>query len=343
MTEAAARGADVSPAPTSRPDRTERAGDDVTIGVDVGGTKVAAGLVTADGRILAKTRRDTRPKNAGETLAAIVDVIGELRGGEGGEGVRAVGIGAAGFVDEQRARVLFAPNLASWRNEPLAVEVGAAVHLPVVVENDANAAAWGEAFHGAGRGEDFQVCITVGTGIGVGIVIDGRLYRGRWGVAAESGHMRVEPNGRPCGCGNRGCWEQYASGNALVREARWRAAEDREAAAQLLALGDGTPEGVTGRHVSTAAGLGDPVAVAAFEACARWLGQGLADLAATLDPGVFVIGGGVSEAGATLLDPTRRAFREALTVSHYRPLAEVRGAILGNDAGIVGAADLARR
>ena len=332
-----------APAPTSSPLRAERGGDEVTIGVDVGGTKVAAGIVTADGRILVKTRRDTPPKNAAGTLAAIVDAIEELRAHEQGAGVQAVGIGAAGFVDERRSRVLFAPNVADWRNEPLASEVMARVDLPVVVENDADAAAWGEAFHGAGRGEDFQVCVTVGTGIGGGIVIDGQLYRGRWGVAAEIGHYRVEPDGRPCGCGNRGCWEQYASGKALVREARSRAAEERSSASRLLALGDGTPEGVMGKHVTQAAKEGDPVAIASFEACARWLGQGMADLAAILDPGVFVIGGGVSEAGALLLDPAREAFRAALTVSHFRPVAEVRGAILGNDAGIVGAADLARR
>ncbi|MGN6243478.1 MAG: ROK family glucokinase [Motilibacteraceae bacterium] len=314
-----------------------------TIGVDVGGTKVAAGVVADDGTILAKTRRDTPAKSSSGTLEAIVAVIEELRATADGAQVEAVGIGAAGFIDERRATVLFAPNVANWRDEPLADEVRQRTGLPTVVENDANAAAWGEARHGAGRGEDHLVCVTVGTGIGGGIVVDGRLYRGRWGVAAEIGHLRVEPNGRPCGCGNRGCWEQYASGNALVREARWRAAEDRDAANLLLSLGDGTPEGVEGKDVTAAAQKGDPIAVASFEAVARWLGQGMADLAAVLDPGAFVVGGGVSEAGELLLEPTRRAYAEALTGHGHRPYADIRAATLGNDAGIVGAADLARR
>jgi glucokinase len=240
--------------------------------------------------------------------------------------------------------VLFAPNVADWKDaEPLKELVERRVGLPVVVENDANAAAWGEAVFGGGRGERFIVCVTVGTGIGGGIVVDGELYRGRWGIAAEVGHYRVEPNGRPCGCGNRGCWEQYASGNALVREARWRSAEQREDAALMLSLGDGTPEGVVGAHITEAARLGDPVAIASFEACGKWLGQGLADLSAILDPGCFVIGGGVSEAGELLLGPARRAYTEALTGRAHRPHAEVRPALLGNDAGLVGAADLARR
>jgi glucokinase len=314
-----------------------------TIGVDVGGTKVAGGVVDAGGRILAKTRRDTPAKNAAGTLAAIVDVIAALREDPAGRDAAAVGIGAAGFVDERRATVLFAANVANWRDEPLAAKVAEHSGLPTVVENDANAAAWGEAAYGAGRGEDFLVCVTVGTGIGGGVVVDGELYRGRWGVGAEIGHYRVQPDGRLCGCGNRGCWEQYASGNALVREARWRAAEERDQAALLLSLGDGTPEGVSGLHVTSAAREGDPVALAAFAECARWLGQGIADLAAILDPGCFVVGGGVSEAGDLLLEPTRLAFEDALTGHGHRPVAQIRPATLGNDAGIVGAGDLARR
>ncbi|RJK96881.1 ROK family glucokinase [Vallicoccus soli] len=323
---------------------TAQTGPAHTIGVDVGGTKVAAGLVAPDGTIVAKTRRSTPPGDTGAgTVAAIVDTIEELRAGAQEVEVRAVGIGAAGFVDVQRTTVVFAPNLAEWPDDPLATQVEARVGLRTVVENDANAAAWGEVEHGAGRGEAYVVCITVGTGIGGGIVLGGELYRGRWGVAAEIGHLRVVPGGRPCGCGNRGCWEQYASGRALVREARTRAEEDPDLALDLLALGDGTIEGIEGRHVTAAAQKGDPVALGAFEACGTWLGQGMADLAAILDPGCFVIGGGVSEAGDALLEPARRAFRAALTAGSHRPNADVRRAVLGNDAGIVGAAALARR
>jgi glucokinase len=312
----------------------------LTIGVDVGGTKVAAGVVDVSGRVLAQTRRDTAARDADATLDAIVDAVKELAATHP---VEAVGLAAAGFVDENRATMLFSANLPAWRGEPLRDELTAALDLPVVVENDANAAAWGESLYGAGSGEDHIVCITVGTGIGGGLVIGGELYRGRFGVGAEYGHVRVEPNGRPCGCGNRGCWEQYASGNALVREARWRAAEYRADAGILLSLGDGEPEGIQGRHVTEAALRGDPVAIASFEAVARWLGQGMADLAAILDPGLFIIGGGVSDAGDLLIAPAREAYAQTLTGHGHRPLAEVRRAQLGNAAGIVGVADLARR
>ena len=312
----------------------------LTIGVDLGGTKVAAAVVDDDGVILARTRAETPSTGADPTVNAILAAVKELR--DQYAQVEAVCIAAPGFIDEQRATVLFLTNLSGWRFRPLRHELQQLLGLPVVIENDANAAAWGEAHFGAGRGEAEVVCVTVGTGIGGGIVTGGRLYRGRFGVAAEVGHVRVEPNGRPCGCGNRGCWEQYCSGNALVREARLRAADDRSAASLMLSYGDGSPEGIHGLHVTDAAHRGDPVAIASFESVGRWLGQGLADLAAVLDPGCFVIGGGVSEAGDLLLEPARRRYAEVLTGRAYRPLAEIRQATLGNDAGVVGAADLAR-
>lgn len=152
----------------------------------------------------------------------------------------------------------------------------------------------------------------------------------------------MEPGGRPCGCGNRGCWEQYASGNALVREARYLASERRTEAETLLDLGDGTPEGVQGVHITNAAREGDPVALAAFDFVSRWLGQGMADIAAILDPECFVIGGGVSEAGDILLNSTVRAFSESVTGKEHRTLPKCVVAKLGNTAGLVGAADLAR-
>jgi glucokinase len=312
----------------------------LTIGVDVGGTKVAAGVVDEGGHILAQTRRDTAARNAAATHDAIVDAVKELLAQHE---VEAVGLAAAGLVDETRSTMLFSANVPAWRGQALRDDLGGALGIPVIVENDANAAAWGEVLYGAGRGEEHVVCITVGTGIGGGLVLYGQLYRGRFGVGVEYGHMRFVPDGRACGCGNRGCWEQYASGNALVREARERAAEDREHADILLGLGDGEPEGIKGRDVTEAARLGDPVAVASFDAVGRQLGAGMADLAAILDPGLFVIGGGVSEAGELLLGPARAAYVEALTGGGHRPLAEVRRAELGNAAGIVGVAELARR
>jgi glucokinase len=312
----------------------------LTIGVDVGGTKVAAGVVDDDGVILADERRETPARDSEAVIATICAVVEQLRSRYE---VEAIGLAAPGFVDETRSIVRIAPNIPGWRDRPLKRDIETLIGLPVVVENDANAAAWAEAAYGAGKGEDYLVCVTIGTGVGGGIVSGGELYRGRFGNAAEVGHMKVEAMGRPCGCGQRGCWEQYASGNALVREARWRAAESRDDAARLLSLGDGTPEGIAGRHVTQAARDGDPVGIASFDAVGRWLGIGLADLAAVLDPGCFVIGGGVSEAGDLLVGPARRSFVEMLSGSGHRPVADVRAAQLGNEAGIVGAADLARR
>ena len=312
----------------------------LTIGVDVGGTKVAAGVVDEEGKILASDRRDTPARSVQGVIDTIVSAVQALRTEHD---VEAVGIGMPGFVDETRSRVLVAPNLRGWKDQPLRVQMEASLGLPVVVENDANAAAWGEVVYGAGRGEDYVVCVTVGTGVGGGIIMGGELIRGRFGVAAEIGHIEMVPDGRLCGCGQRGCWEQYASGNALVRDARERASEDRFAAAQMLALGDGTPEGIRGEHVTEAAQAGDPVALAAFSELGWRLAEGMADLAAVLDPGLFVLGGGVSEAGELLLNPVRVNYVEQLTGGFGRTIAPVKVAELGNSAGMVGVADLARR
>ena len=315
----------------------------LAIGVDVGGTKVAAGVVDEDGRIIAKLKRSTPAASPARTEQAIADAVTELLAGHQvpPHRVTAIGIGAAGFVDSARATILFAPNLA-WRDEPLKQRVEERLGREVVVENDANASAWAEARFGAARGYRDVMLVALGTGIGAAILVGGELYRGRWGMAGEPGHIRVVPDGRLCGCGNRGCWEQYCSGNALVAEAREFARRTPEGAIRLLQLGGGAPEGISGPVITQAATEGDPAALRCFQIVGGWLGQGLADLAAILDPACFVIGGGVSEAGDLLLDPARAAFERALTGRGYRPLADIRVAQLGEDAGIVGAADLAR-
>src|SRR5580658_2469374 len=310
----------------------------LTIGVDVVGTKVAASVVDHHGKIVEKLKRSTPAARPDDTADVIADAVLELLDRHD---VDAVGIGAAGFVDETRSTVLFAPNLA-WRDEPVKARVEKRIGRQVVVENDANAAAWAEAKLGAARDQQHMILITVGTGIGAGMVLDGELYRGRWGIAGEPGHVRVVPDGRLCGCGNRGCWEQYVSGNALVAEAREFARRTPKGAMRLLQLGGGVPEGISGPEITQAATEGDPAALRCFQTVGGWLGQGLADLAAVLDPACFVIGGGVSEAGELLLEPARTAFERALTGRGHRPFAEITVAQLGENAGIVGAADLAR-
>ncbi|MFC9090302.1 ROK family glucokinase [Nocardiopsis dassonvillei] len=313
----------------------------LTIGVDIGGTKVAAGVVDPEGQILDKVKYPT-PSNDPQALADVVArAVGELRGRQDADSVRAVGVGVAGFVDEDRATVQVAVNLG-LRDEPLRDHVQERVGLPVVIENDANAAAWAEARFGAGRGSDHIVCITLGTGIGGGLVIDGALHRGRYGVAAEVGHYRMVPHGRRCACGNHGCWEQYASGRALVAEAQDLALTDPVAAERMLKLADGVIDQVEGHVITQAALEGDRAALECFAKVGEWAGHGLADLAAILDPECFVLGGGVSDAGSILLDPVRAAFARNVPGRPGRRMAEVRLAELGGEAGIVGAGDLAR-
>jgi glucokinase len=310
----------------------------LTIGVDVGGTKIAAGVVDEKGSIVAMTKRPTPAADPSATVEVLSDAVRELLARHD---VEAVGIGAAGFVEESKSAVRFAPNLA-WREEAVAREVEERTGKPVVVENDANAAAWAETKLGAGRGHDHVILVAIGTGIGAGIVLNGQLYRGRWGMAGEPGHYRVVPDGRLCGCGNRGCWEQYASGSALVAEAREFARRSPKAALRLLQLAGGEPEGITGLEVRTAAREGDAAALRCYEIIGGWLGGGLADLAAILDPSCFVIGGGVSEAGDLFLERVKAAFADGLTGRQFRPHAEIVLAELGPDAGLIGAADLAR-
>jgi glucokinase len=311
----------------------------LAVGIDVGGTKIAGGVVDERGRILATARRDSPATDTEAIERAIEDVVAELRGSHD---VTAVGVGAAGFVDSARSTVLFAPNLA-WRDEPLRADLEARIDLPVVIENDANAAAWGEFTFGAGEDAADSLLVTVGTGVGGGIVLDGQLHRGAFGVAAEIGHMRVVPDGRLCGCGNRGCWEQYASGSALVRDTREQSRQGSLIARTLVDRAGGDVEAITGPLITEAAREGDEFAREQLASLGRWLGEGIASMAAVLDPAVVVIGGGVSEAGDLLLDPVRAHFRANLTGRHYRPELEVRAALLGNKAGMIGAADLARR
>jgi len=315
----------------------------LAIGIDIGGTKVAGGVVDVNGNIIHRARRDTphRSKSPSVVEDTIVDVVDELMLIVGSETVAAVGIGAAGFVAADRATVVFAPHL-SWRHEPLRETLQKRVSVPISVDNDANAAVWAEWKFGAAQGETHVMMITLGTGIGGGILINGHVQRGRFGIAGEFGHMQVVPGGHRCECGNRGCWEQYASGNALVREARSLVSANSPIASDLLDRVEGRPSNLTGPLITEAARDGDPTARELLAEIGNWLGVGIANLAAAFDPGTFVIGGGVSAAGDLLLDSARETFKRRLTGRGYRPEARIVAAQLGNDAGLIGAADLAR-
>jgi glucokinase len=309
----------------------------LAIGVDIGGTKIAAGLVSEAGDILDSVAEPT-PADATKIPAVVADLVDRLTGDETASGI---GIGAAGFVGEDRSTVRFAPNI-DWREEPLGEHVAALVDLPVVVENDANAAAWGEFRFGAGEDTDDLLLITVGTGIGGGIVHQGQLFRGGFGVAAEIGHMRIVPDGILCGCGQRGCYEQYGSGSALVRDARERVTNGDAGSEAIAALGGGDLSRITGPAVTKLAQEGDPLAVDLLADLGRWIGEGAAVLATILDPSVIAIGGGVGAAGDLLMTHLVEAFETHLPARAHRPQAALRLAALGNEAGIIGAADLAR-
>jgi glucokinase len=315
----------------------------LSIGIDIGGTKVAGGIVDEGGVILARARRDTphRSKSPEVVEETIVDVVGQLLAAAEPGRVVAVGIGAAGFVAADRATVVFAPHL-SWRQEPLRDALQRRIPVPVFVDNDANGAAWAEWKYGAAQGETHLMMITLGTGIGGGILMGGQVVRGRYGLAGEFGHMLVVPEGHRCECGNRGCWEQYASGNALVREARSLVLADSPLARDLLERAGGDPRRLTGPMITQAAKDGDRTAVELLGEVGRWLGIGIANLAAAFDPGTFVVGGGVSAAGDLLIEPARESFSRQLTGRGYRPAASILTARLGNEAGLIGAADLAR-
>lgn len=314
------------------------------VGIDIGGTKVSGGVLDDDGRILVRTRRDTpdrsnAPRIVEDTIVEVFEELLALADEAGVEPPATVGVGAAGFVAADRATVVFAPHL-SWRNEPLRESLGKRIDLPIVIENDANSALWAEYRFGAARGVTHAVMITLGTGIGGAVLVGGHLVRGRYGIAGEFGHMQVVPGGQRCECGNRGCWEQYSSGNALVREARGLAMANSPMAADLIAHVGGDVEDLTGPRITDAAKEGDATAIELLAEIGHWLGVGIADLAAALDPEVFIVGGGVSAAEDLLLGPARDTFSRQLAGRGYRPAARIVTARFGPDAGLIGAATL---
>jgi glucokinase len=309
----------------------------LTVGVDVGGTRVRAGLVDAEGAIL-DTARASTPSSEKALESAVAGAVGELAKRHA---VGAVGLALAGFVTPDRRGVRFAPHLA-WRDAPVADRIADRVGLPVVVEHDVNAAALAERRFGAAKGAAHVVFVALGTGIGSALLIDGELYRGAYGVAPELGHVRVVPDGRPCPCGKRGCWERYCSGTGLATTAVELLARDHLHSPVLGRLAAGDPGQVTGQRVAAAAREGDPVACAAMAELAVWLGEGLALVADVFDPELMVIGGGVSESAPLFLDEAREHYAARLTGRGNRPLARVRVAQLGEAAAVVGAAELAR-
>lgn len=306
------------------------------IGIDIGGTKIAGGVVAVDGRIITEHRVATAADDPRAIIEAVTAMVGML--GQGRE-ITAVGVAAPGFIDRDRSVIRYAPNIA-WREEPLRRLLSERLGLPVTIDNDANAAGWAEYRFGAGRDVHDMTMLTIGTGVGGAIVSGGELFRGGFGAGGELGHMRLVPDGLPCGCGARGCVEQYGSGRALLRMAN----EIAEVGGIGLALAEARAEHgeLDGAIVGELIAAGDPGARHVLRDVGGWLGQACASLGAVLDPQRFVFGGGLAIAGELLLDPVREAYRLHAPAHGYHPEPEFVIAQLEAGAGVVGAADLAR-
>jgi len=306
----------------------------LAVGIDVGGTKVAALRVDPEGRILDRSTVPTPSGDSGTVMDALIEAARPLVTPE----VVAVGVGVAGLVDHESGVLRFSPNLP-FRAHPMAEEMRSRTGLPCVIDNDANAAAWAEYRFGASRGARHMLLVIVGTGIGGGIVFDGHLFRGAHGFAGEIGHVVVDPQGPLCGCGNRGCWEQMASGQALERLGR-RAVEEHPGS-RLTLLSQGDPANVDGSLVTRAAEEGDDIACDIVSRVGTVLGRGLAGLVNVMDPDILVVGGGVATTGDLLLAPARSAFAENVEAVGHRPETPIVQAQLGNDGGAIGAAVMA--
>lgn len=308
-----------------------------TVGIDIGGTSIRASVVDESGQILDSVRMPT-PNSAWALEDSIARAVDKLASRHA---VGAVGLAVAGFVTLDRQIVRFAPHLP-WVDAPIGRILSDRVGLPVILEHDANAAAWAEwKFGAAVRGHNI-VLVAIGTGIGGALLTDGQLYRGSYGVAPELGHIQVVPNGRGCPCGKHGCWERYCSGTALADTAIELMATEPEESSILMQEAMIDPDTITGRRVATAAADGDPIALAAIDEFAQWLGVGLAMVSDVFDPDLIVIAGGVSSSAQLFLDNAREHYAALITGAAHRTRARIRTAELGESAGLIGAADLAR-
>ena len=309
----------------------------LTIGVDLGGTKLLGVVATETGAVVGERLQPTA-LGPEAVLADIAATVAELRTDV--PDAAAVGVGLPGMVDLGGV-VHYAPNLPGFEGVRARSHLARTCGLPVVVDNDANAAALGEVLHGAARGHSEVLLVTLGTGIGGGIVTGGRVYRGGYGLAAEIGHFTVDPAGPRCACGANGHWEALASGTALGRLGReWAARGD---APNVLARAGGDPTAVTGQDVGDSARAGEPDGLAVLSAYARAVALGLGGLINIFDPEIVVVAGGLVQLGNVLLDRVRAELPAFVEGAEHRPLPPVVPAALGDRAGAIGAAALARR
>ncbi len=305
--------------------------DAAAIGVDVGGTTTKAGVVSSAGELVTRAERPTDP-SAG--TKGIIAVIEELLARDGAGTVRAVGVGAAGFVGGDS--IIFSPNI-TYDDPHLGRAITDRFDLPAVIDNDANAAAWGEFRFGAAKGAPNLVLLTIGTGVGSGVIVDGRLLRGHTGTAAELGHMVVDPDGPECPCGLRGCVEMFAAGPAIARLATTAVAA--EPSSSILDFA-GQVDAITAEHVGRAAREYDETARSVLRAAGTMLGVALSNVVNIFDPEVIILAGGVTSIGEPLLGPARDELARRTTAQRRRPM-RLDVSTLGDDVGILGAAALA--
>ena len=309
--------------------------DRVVIGVDLGGTNTRTALVNREGIVLDKQKEATVAAGGHEqVIAKLIGNINRQRENAGrlGRTVIAVGVGAPGVIHEQTGVVVKSPNFPDWNNLPLRKTLELELGIPVIIENDANAAALGEQWRGAGSGIKSMIFLTLGTGVGGGIILGGRIWHGADGMAGEVGHMTISPDGRPCGCGNTGCLEMYASSRGIVMTFGeiW---SQQDAAAPL-------PTGITSEQVYQAARSGEPIAARAMQDMGRSLGIGIANLINIFNPEMVVIGGGVRDAWDLFIDATRDEIRRR-AFEYPAERTKILPSVLGDDAGMVGAAAVA--
>jgi glucokinase len=311
-----------------------------SVGIDIGGTKIAGALVDDSGAIIHELRVSSPIQDASQMVEAIASVINQLTASQK---VVGVGVAAAGFLSADREVMFHSPNIAAWRNEPLKSRIQEHTSYPVLLENDANAAGWAEFRFGAGRAVQSMIMLTIGTGVGGAIISEGKLLKGGFGIGGELGHVVSIPGGKDCGCGLKGCLESYASGTALLQAARALAESSDSKGNRLRELS--SEHGVlSGEQVYQAIMEDDPGAVGLVVELGEHLGRALGSIfVPVLDPELAVIGGGVSAVGERLLGPIRNSCANSLPAKGYRPELSIVKAEFLNQAGLIGAADLARQ
>ncbi len=311
-------------------------GSDLTIGIDIGGTKISAGVVDSSGNLIDSSKCSTPAEGGKDLISSVVNLVKELNKKYE---IKGIGISIAALISSDYGTIVGAPNIANLSKLNFANEIKEEFKLPIIIENDANSAMWAEFKFGSAKGLNPVMFFIIGTGVGGGLVIDGKLFKGANGIGAEFGHMCVVPNGLLCGCGAKGCIEQYASGGALIRYANEALLANPDKSEEVLSFREGK---LSGTALTKAAKAGNELALAAFSKQADWLGLACASYSLIIDPQAIIIGGGVVDAGELFLAPVRAAMRKYMPFAESHVPPKIIAAKFGNDAGLIGAADLVR-